>query len=383
MWLAERPIVWGGTWGLGCALCADAAARRHAVAGDALASAQGASPRRRVTCKWSRYEVRCLGLQAEHVKQHGHQDCHKVSVQAFLRPGEVVTNWLQRDHMDDALLSGAVPQPPDWLRAWSAARELDSWTAASRMAHTEHFIASIRPKPVQRRSFQQMVLVMREVVREQKRQWIRDCSSISISFDDWKGVKAVKWKCDTPLIHVGAVVGEINYARHGILGCFEPLRDAALEDMSQDYAQRTCVTIMQMVANFATHLVGGAIDTGIVDEFKKSATSLIVDGACLKVGRLLKLNHLPNVKMILRDPAHTIRTACQEPLIRSGRFEEQRKRLFSSRHALLKDLRFSECWQARLRACQKLILNTDVVVPPPVSPSPGDRLAAAGGRDLG
>ena len=228
-----------------------------------------------------------------------------------------------------------------------------------------------------------MVLIMREVVREQKRQWIRDCSSISISFDDWKGVKAVKWKCDTPLIHIGAVSGEITYARHGIVGCFEPLRDAALEDMSQDYAQRTCVTIVRMVTNFATHLVGGAIDTGIVDKFKKSATSLIVDGACLKVGRLLKLNHLPNVKMILRDPAHTIRTACQEPLIRSGRFEEQHKRLFSSRHALLKDLRFSERWQARLRACQKLILNTDVVVPPPVSPSTGDRLAAAGGRDRG
>ena len=116
--------------------------------------------------------MRCLWLQAEHVKQHSHTSSHKVAVQAFLRPGELVTHWLQRDSDDDALLSGAVPQPPDWLRAWSAARELDSWRAAARIARTEHFIASIRAKPVQHRSFQQMLLIMREVIRERKRQSI-------------------------------------------------------------------------------------------------------------------------------------------------------------------------------------------------------------------
>ena len=360
VWLSERPRVWGGTWGLGCSLCADAAARRAVgVAADASVSSRGevgSAPRRQVSCKWTRYEVRASFLQAEHVKQHVLYDCHKVAVQAFLRPGELVTHWLQRDSADDSLLSGAVPQPPDWLRAWSAARELDSWSAAARIARTEHFIASIRAKPVLHRSFQQMILIMREVVRERKRQWIRDCLSISMSFDDWKGVKAVKWKCDAPLLHSGAVVGEITYSRHGILGCFAPLHDAGLEDMSQDYAERTCLNVVHMVTKFATHLLGGAIDTGVVGKFKSATTSLIVDGALLKVGRLLKLNHMPNIKMILRDPAHAIRTACQEPLIRSGRFEEQNKRLFTAKHALLKDLRFSECWQARLRACQKLVV---------------------------
>lgn len=201
-----------------------------------------------------------------------------------------------------------------------------------------------------------MLLIMREVIRERKRQSIRDCSSISMSFDDWKGVKVVKWKCDAPLLHSGAVVCEIAYAHHGILGCFEPLHDAKLADMSQDYAERTCRNVVHMVTTFATHLIGGAIDTQVVAKFETATNSLIVDGALLKVGRLLKLNHFPNIKLILRDPAHAIRTACQEPLIRSGRFEEQNKRLFTAKHALLKDLRFSECWQARLRACQKLVV---------------------------
>ena len=356
VWLAERPSVWGGAWGLGCKLCTDSTARRAASVSSR--GEVGSAPRRQCTytCKWARYEVRCLWLQAEHVKQHSHTSSHKAAVHAFLRPGELVTHWLQRDSEDDALLSGAVPQPPDWLRAWSAARELDSWRAAARIARTEHFIASIRAKPVQHRSFQQMILIMREVIRERKRQSIRDCSSISMSFDDWKGIKAVKWKCDAPLLHSGAVVCEIAYAHHGILGCFEPLHDAKLADMSQDYAERTCLNVAHMVTTFATHLLGGAIDTGVVAKFKSATTSLIVDGALLKVGRLLKLYHFPNIKMILRDPAHAIRTACQEPLIRSGRFEEQNKRLFTAKHALLKDLRFSECWQARLRACQKLVV---------------------------
>ena len=39
------------------------------------------------------------------------------------------------------------------------------------------------------------------------------------------------------------------------------------------------------------HLIGDAIDTGVVAKFKSATTSLIVDGALLKVGRLLKLHH--------------------------------------------------------------------------------------------
>jgi len=49
------------------------------------------------------------------------------------------------------------------------------------------------------------------------------------------------------------------------------------------------------------------------------------------------LEAMPNVVLVLRDPARVIRIACKEPLRRTGRFEEQYKRLFGDRHALLED----------------------------------------------
>ena len=54
-----------------------------------------------------------------------------------------------------------------------------------------------------------------------------------------------------------------------------------------------------------------------------------------------------------------IRIARKEPLIRTGRFERQRKRLFEDRHALIKDIQYSDLWQARLEECQRLVVRTD------------------------
>ena len=54
-----------------------------------------------------------------------------------------------------------------------------------------------------------------------------------------------------------------------------------------------------------------------------------------------------------------IRIARKEPLIRTGRFETQHKRLFEDRHALIKDIQYSDLWQARLEECQRLVVRTD------------------------
>ena len=59
-WLAERPARWGGTWGLGCVMCAEAAARQ------ATGDVENGTARRRGST-WARFEVRCASLQAEHI----------------------------------------------------------------------------------------------------------------------------------------------------------------------------------------------------------------------------------------------------------------------------------------------------------------------------
>ena len=65
---------------------------------------------------------------------------------------------------------------------------------------------------------------------------------------------------------------------------------------------------------------------------------------------------MPNLVLIVRDPAHVIRTSTANPLQHADLFDEQYSRLFSSKHAVLKDFMNSQIWQDQLQACQKDIL---------------------------
>jgi hypothetical protein len=359
VWVAERPVRWGGAWGLGCTFCADSVARQTVQShGDSGQASTSSGPPRRLGTNWARFNVRAQALQAEHLKQHSHYDLHKIAERAWFRPDEPVSLHLQADGFDDRLLAGAVPQPPDWLRAWRAARTPVSWRAAAANAETEHFISRLRERSVQPRAVQRMLLVMREVVRAEKRQWIKDATSISLSFDDRKSYKLILFKCDMPLLHRGAQpqTESAQYARHGVLGCLDTVRGVSLEELSQDYAERTCGKIMRMISLFSTPLGEGGPDDTICAKFREATRSIIVDGALIKVAHMLKLHHMPNIVLVCRDPAHMVRIACANPLSRTGRFEEQHARLFTNRHALLKDVQFSECWRARLNACQKLVV---------------------------
>ena len=190
-WLAERPARWGGAWGLGCVMCAEAAAR--VATGDVE---EGAHRRRGST--WARFEVRCVSLQAEHVRQHREYDVHKLAVLAWLRPDAPVRLQMQATLSDDALLAGATPQPEDWLRAWRAARTPQSWRAAAESLHTEHFIRQTRERSVGSRPLEQMARVIREAVRIQKRLMLRASSAISLLFDDRAGYKLVRFRCTVP-----------------------------------------------------------------------------------------------------------------------------------------------------------------------------------------
>ena len=356
IWLQERPARWKGTWALGCSICADALARRQVLCGTAgtLKTAQGQSWR--TSCAWARYETRSQFLQAEHLKQHACPDAHKLAVQAFLRPDEPVHLVLQGSHSDDRLLAGAVPQVVDWLRAWRWTREGDSWASAERHAFTEHWIDQLRCQSVvKRRAVRSMAMVMREVIRAKKREWVRASTCISISFDDRKAHKLVKFTCDVPLRHRGAP-SQAPWVS-GIIGCLDKVHGETLETMDDDYAEQTSVKIMDMIDKFATPLGMTSRDDEVYNKFRLATRSIVVDGALLKSARLLRANFLKSVVIIARDPAHMVRTAVSEPWIRTGRFEEQHRMLFSGKHALIKDVQHSEVLQARLQACQEDVLQ--------------------------
>ena len=61
--------------------------------------------------------------------------------------------------------------------------------------------------------------------------------------------------------------------------------------------------------------------------------------------------------MSIRDPTHFIRTAIKTPMEETGIFAKQHHELFGKRHALLKDLQHSRMWQARLDACQNVLVK--------------------------
>ena len=223
-----------------------------------------------------------------------------------------------------------------------------SWRAAAANGQTENFISRVRDRGVDARAMQKMILVMREVVRARKRHWVREATAISLSFDDRQGYNLVVFKCDMPLRHRGAehLRENLQFARHGVLGCIDVVRGSSMQELAQDYAERTCSRIMEMVDLFATPLGDTEKDHAVCDRFRTATRSIVVDGALVKVAHWLKEHHLPNISVVCRDPAHMIRIACSEPLCRTGRFEQQHARLFTSRHALLKDVQFSECCSA-------------------------------------
>ena len=130
-----------------------------------------------------------------------------MAVIAFLQPNEAPRLALQATLSDDRLLAGSVPQPPDWLRAWRAARTPQSWQAAQDSMRTEHFIRQCRDRRVQARPLAQMASILREVIREEKRSLLRRTASISLSLDDRKGYKLVRFRCMAPAGDPGASPG--------------------------------------------------------------------------------------------------------------------------------------------------------------------------------
>jgi len=123
------------------------------------------------------------------VRQHALTQTHKVVVAAHLEPDKPVRIILQSSLDDEQLLSGAVPQPADWLRVWRVCMDPMSWATAAEKGGTEHYIAQIRGRPAKPRAIQGMVSCMKEALRIRKRKWLDEAKWIFLGFDDKNGRK--------------------------------------------------------------------------------------------------------------------------------------------------------------------------------------------------
>ena len=156
---------------------------------------------------------------------------------AWLNPDAPLTFAAQETLGDELLLSGAVPQPADWLITWRACLTPMSWQAAAKHLETEHYVHMLRARPVQPRALQHMARIQAEVVRASFREWVMEATSITLLFDDRHGYKMVLFRCDAPLPDSEGTVDGVA-ARSGLLGIAEILTGATLDELAADYAER-------------------------------------------------------------------------------------------------------------------------------------------------
>ena len=161
VWLAERPARQGEAWALGCVFCASHECR--SAGASTPSERRGPSTRRRGG--FGAYRVRYRSLQAENISYHAKSLAHKFAQTTWFWPDEPVCITLQATLDDDRLLSGNVPQPQDWLRAWRICRDPRSWQAAEHDDVTSNFICQIRSLAVQRKSWKALCVTMAEVMR--------------------------------------------------------------------------------------------------------------------------------------------------------------------------------------------------------------------------
>lgn len=363
-WLCEKPARKGGLWGIGCALCADLLYRVGATpAGRTLLRG------RRLATKWARFEVRSRNaMGAEHVHQHSLTSCHRLAVGAFLRPDCPLTVMCQEGPVDDDLLRGAVPQPPDWLRVWRSMKTPTSFHSAASNSQTEHFIRSMRARPVPRKAFAQMAAVLAEALRCTKRKWLSQASSICLSMDDKADYRIVRFKCNCdvpPPAGEGPRVGwhalPPKGARRGILAVVRNggLCRRQIEDFDEDRSLETAESIVRAIKVFCTPL-GEECDQELYTHILSNTRIFTADGGPKeqKAARILRERYCQNIVLIIRDPAHAVRIACRDPLHMEARFQEQHDRLFG-RHGLIPDVKNSFQWRLKLQAAQQRVIDTD------------------------
>jgi hypothetical protein len=200
---------------------------------------------------------------------------------------------------------------------------------------------------------------MAEVLRDKKREALRVASTVSIAFDDKANRKLLMYKCDTPrlpsLSCLDADKTLLPYgARLAMMGVMPPALPTMAE-YEDDYARRTAGSVVKLFERFCTR--ERQLDAELLESLLQKVRVVCVDGALVKTATVLRASSMPNVVLVMRDPAHLIRTSCANPLRSADRFDEQYSRLFSSRHAVLKDFMYSHVWQDQLQRCQMDLLE--------------------------
>ena len=261
-----------------------------------------------------------------------------------------VSRKQKRDYLDDKqLLKGRVPQPDDWVKAWAECTEKIAFRKQERLEGKREG----ESLPNFRRLRRKQIRIMAEARRMDIRQELSEATAITLAMDDRKYQKLIRYRCDAP---------NEPFVRRGIL-CVMGLGKSAVGDFEEDHA---LVAVRKLERALNTFSVPNKkrgeqeqVLFALKEHIRKTVKVFAVDGAS-KERRALTLASkelLPNVILLLRDPAHALKIAVKDPLHYDTVFGEIWEELFNKRHGLVPDVMNSSKWQDLLQHIQKAVLR--------------------------
>ena len=359
-----------GIWGLGCKTCAAY-----------LASGRGCKDAR--FSKFANFEVRPASRDAAKwlIQQHQERKSHRVASgmqrarperaakppqpQPLACPIARLAESPQLAAADAALFKGNVPSQAEWREAWTVLSECVSLRKAGRMREKEQ--AGIHTETKKRKRYRLQQRVMAEVLRRKIRKVLGQATAISLSLDECKGRKIVRFRADLPSAYCAQPgshwrVGASGFSQAGVLGVLDCTK-TDLSDFEEDHAVTGVRKLEEFLTKFCTPLgrLPGrrktqplACDEALKRHILESVLVVAADGDGhgRRVLFLASREVFPNVLLCIRDSAHAIRKAA-EALHTDDVFGEVWQELFDGRHALVPDLMNSKKWHDLLVAVQE------------------------------
>ena len=366
VWAAPRPARMGGRWGVGCVVCARLCGANLDLfaedrrSGRAKRKAAKRGPQYANT-KWSRFEiVEPDQIAVRGFRQHQETAQHRRAIRALHAPPEAAESVVLSPD-DEELFRGAVPQPSDWLEAWSASRNVVSFLQAEKQSTVTSFLVGPRSKTKGRRVFAAMIRVMSMVMRLKKKVQLRRASAISVGLDDRGPYRLITFRCDTPCPEGSDAQQAWSGWASGCLGVLRrggTAKTKTLEDCDDDYSKSMADSVVRAFERVATG-IDGVVDENSVRWMLNSVRIGVADGAApaQKCLRFLACGPMRNMLVIGRDLAHALRIATRDSLLAVKEFEEWWADVFDAQHALIPAIQNSEEWTEKLQLCQKAVLG--------------------------
>ena len=284
-WLEPRPAHEGGSWALGCRICAWYQ-HAHGGKGQPLAASGGGAQRKHKRklvkdpmmrkrpqprfSKFANFTFRLFDKRTlEQIRQHGRSSGHERAHNALLQKESGcelrVVPEAARFPGPGVIFKGRVPKPKDWLDCFVETSLDIAWKKQAKVRTQKHSAGEAQsnnepPETVEslRKMRRKQAKIMAEVVRQKHRQILRQAKFCTLALDEWKGRKLVHFRCD---------YHEAPWYHQGTMGFFKTVAKTS-EEGAEDHAKRAVIHMDELLTRFCTPLRKASLGTECDNELK-------------------------------------------------------------------------------------------------------------------